>query len=639
MGRKDAEERNWLMPRLIASAVMAVLLMTVSAPPGGVMPAVAQTPEVEVAAVTGTVIVDDLVDGFRRTGSGWRSARGGYDGHHYWTPASRKLNRVGIWSATLGEPGLYRVLAKLPAVHASTRKAVYKLKTASGWATRVRSQAAYRGRWVNLGTYAFTTQAEVRLSGKTLDRRGTRLMVAFDALKFVPVEPPDPPVITRLDVDPRHDRAIVTFSLAEAGPAKTEYREAGNSAWTVGSGEQSSRYADHRQVITGLMAETAYELRVVATNLGGETVSPITRFRTTALPAPVISKIDVVPAETRAVVTFSLDAKGPASIEYRRAGTTPWLAGPSETSSKYVYHRQVITDLRPETDYELRIRATNAGGTTTSRIVPFKTRQRTVACGQGDDLAQAIADARSGDTLRIRGACYFETSVTLRTDLTFVGITADASINGQSGITIGGNTHVSLVDLGFWADGFRNDGHLVMEGVAIRSEDGLNNGFDATMTLRETRVHGYYGAQNWGTLTAVDSSLSARGTTGGPGLWNHEGAVATLRGTTFGSEGAAGVANDGTATLQDVSLSNYFGLYEGSIRNSGVMAIEGSTFSDSIKDGDRGASVLSNSGVATVTDSAFLRNEGGLGAIVNSGDITLTRVTFSGNVPAGCVGC
>jgi hypothetical protein len=77
------------------------------------------------------------------------------------------------------------------------------------------------------------------------------------------------------------------------------------------------------------------------------------------------------------VVTFSLDAKGPASTEYRPAGTATWTLGASETSSDYADHRHVIGGLRRGTAYELRILATNAGGTTISDIQPFTTLART----------------------------------------------------------------------------------------------------------------------------------------------------------------------------------------------------------------------------------------------------------------------
>ena len=186
----------------------------------------------------------------------------------------------------------------------------------------------------------------MRLSDKTLDPRGSRRKLAFDAVRFVPLEPPDPPVITRLDVEPRHDRAIVTFSLrrgsGRAGPS-TAWRA--TSTWLVGANEASAKYADHRHVIGDLKPETDYELRVIATNLGGRTISPIVRFTTLAPPPPVIKNIRSKPEDTRAIVTFSLAEKGPARSEYRTQGDSDWDLGAEETSSKYADHRQVINGL------------------------------------------------------------------------------------------------------------------------------------------------------------------------------------------------------------------------------------------------------------------------------------------------------
>jgi hypothetical protein len=144
------------------------------------------------AAGPGTVVVDELSAGFTPMGYGWVSDdRSGYAGHHYWARTARTSSLVGIWRATLA-PGAYRVLAKIPGKHASTRKAVYKVKSADGWKTRVRNQAKKRGSWVGLGAHTFGTRAEVRLSDKTGDAGGQRRYLAFDAIRFIPLATPEP---------------------------------------------------------------------------------------------------------------------------------------------------------------------------------------------------------------------------------------------------------------------------------------------------------------------------------------------------------------------------------------------------------------------------------------------------------------
>ncbi len=629
------------MPRLIVSAVMAALLIAVFAPAGGSIPAAAQAPEVEVAAVAGTVIVDELSDGFRQVGSGWRSATGGYDGHHDWVPASRKLTRVGIWTATLGEAGLYQVLAKLPAVHASSRQAVYKLKTASGWETQVRSQAAYRGHWVNLGTYAFSAQAEVRLTDKTLDARGSRLMLAFDALKFIPIDPPDPPVITLLDVEPRHDRAIVTFSLAEAGPAKTEYREAGTSAWTVGSNEQSSKYADHRQVITGLRPETDYELRVTATNLGGETVSPITSFTTLAPPPPVISNVVVKPEDTRVVVTFRLDAKGPAQAEYREPGDATWVLGAEDTSSNYKDHRQVIRGLDPETAYELRVIATNAGGRTVSDTVRFSTLARRVNCGAGEDFAQALSQAKSGDTIIIRGTCtgnfdagWWDGRLTLRGD---GGTLVGAAGSADPVLTMHGATSVrSLVIAGGEFVGLRNDqGDLTVIDSTIRGNGWAGVQTDGGyLSMRGSTVLANGGpglvAGGFAGGGSVDISESTIRDNDGAGIWN--GYETRVADSVISGNGGAGIEN--VSNLAGHSLTTVVSSGP-SPAFRGVLTVVRSTIADN------GASGLVNSYDAEVRSSTIQGNRttgvgGGihnvsLAGYFRSGHVVVIGSTLTGN--------
>jgi hypothetical protein len=43
-----------------------------------------------------------------------------------------------------------------------------------------------------------------------------------------------------------------------------------------------------------------------------------------------------------------------------------------------------------------------------SDIVTFRTKQRTIDCDAGDDLAAAVRQAKVGDTLSVREACDIE---------------------------------------------------------------------------------------------------------------------------------------------------------------------------------------------------------------------------------------
>ena len=91
----------------------------------------------------------------------------------------------------------------------------------------------------------------------------------------------------------------------------------------------------------------------VAVRLTARTGDPAGSGRTVAVdalrfvpressPPAVIRDIDVVAQHDRAVVRFSLDAKGPARTEYRLAGAVDWRLGAEETGSQYADHRQVI---------------------------------------------------------------------------------------------------------------------------------------------------------------------------------------------------------------------------------------------------------------------------------------------------------
>ena len=135
-----------------------------------------------------TVVVDELSNRFVRKGTGWRAAAFGYDKHHFWSPTrSTPAVRIGKWKAQLAAPGEYRVKAKVPTRHASTRRAVYQVKTVDGWVKRVRNQYKARGTWVSLGVHRLATAPVVKLTDRTGESASLGRALAFDAVKFVPV--------------------------------------------------------------------------------------------------------------------------------------------------------------------------------------------------------------------------------------------------------------------------------------------------------------------------------------------------------------------------------------------------------------------------------------------------------------------
>jgi hypothetical protein len=263
------------MSRSLVAALGVAVLLTVA--PGEVLPTTAQ------GTGSDAIVVDERDGGFTPRGFGWHDGDGGYAGEHYWQFAvhGRPTSQVGIWRASLPGAGRYEVQARIPPRHATTKAARYLIRTRRGSIQRTVDQARARGSWVTLGTFPLRTTAVVRLPARTDDPRSSTRMVAYDALRFIPPPRVAPPVIRDIAVVPEQDRAVVTFSLDAAGPARTEYRLAGAEDWIAGPDETSSDYADHTQIIRDLQPGTAYELRVIATNDSGTTTSDIVPFTTT----------------------------------------------------------------------------------------------------------------------------------------------------------------------------------------------------------------------------------------------------------------------------------------------------------------------------------------------------------------------
>ncbi len=138
-----------------------------------------------------TVTIDDLDAAFHRYGSGWRASDGGHAGYHYWA-AARETTRTlyGAWKPVLAAAGWYDVLVHVPAEHASSRRASYRVRTSAGWVTRIRNQHKRSGTWVSLGIHHLSSTPIVQLSDKTGEAPSLARRLAFDAARFVPVAGP-----------------------------------------------------------------------------------------------------------------------------------------------------------------------------------------------------------------------------------------------------------------------------------------------------------------------------------------------------------------------------------------------------------------------------------------------------------------
>ena len=150
-------------------------------------PGPAPIPTPPPAAVT--VYVDDLDAAFHRYGANWKQASTGLADHLWWAPTRKDTRtRYASWRPLLPRAGTYRVSAWIPEAYATSRKASYRIKTAEGWVTRVRSQYKRRGSWVSLGDLQLTTTPIGQLADKTGEPGSWGRRLAFDAVRFVSLE-------------------------------------------------------------------------------------------------------------------------------------------------------------------------------------------------------------------------------------------------------------------------------------------------------------------------------------------------------------------------------------------------------------------------------------------------------------------
>ena len=177
----------------------------------------------EPVAVPPTVVVDDLSRQFVRRGGGWNQAPSGYKKHHFWVPTrAGSSKRVAKWTPTLAAPGEYRVEVRIPRAHATTRSAVYKIRTADAWVKRVRNQNKHKGRWVSLGVHRLSATPVVKLKDKTGERTLLGRSVAFDAVRFIPTGFPvvSAAVAAQSTDEPEPTKAPVSAPGSHALPAE-----------------------------------------------------------------------------------------------------------------------------------------------------------------------------------------------------------------------------------------------------------------------------------------------------------------------------------------------------------------------------------------------------------------------------------
>lgn len=166
-----------------------------------------------------------------------------------------------------------------------------------------------------------------------------------------------------------------------------EYRQPGDPDWIsvpeVGeSAGDGTDLATVAQQVVGLEADTQYEVRLVATNSTGTTMSGEATFQTlAALPpevtTPTVSDITL----TAASFAGEVDPNGLETtyrFEYQQPGDADWISVPDGGESagdgtEPDTVAQQADGLEPDTQYNVRLVGTNSAGTTTSSAATFQT--------------------------------------------------------------------------------------------------------------------------------------------------------------------------------------------------------------------------------------------------------------------------
>ena len=137
----------------------------------------------------GTIIVDDLDEGFIRHGTPghWWESLIGYRDHMFWTYINGDtIDNWAEWRPGLLPCGFYQVSVFVPRQDATTQSARYEVYHGGGTEVVAVRQIDYYDEWVSLGTYRFGGSAEehVRLTDATGEDPISWRRIGFDAMKW-----------------------------------------------------------------------------------------------------------------------------------------------------------------------------------------------------------------------------------------------------------------------------------------------------------------------------------------------------------------------------------------------------------------------------------------------------------------------
>jgi predicted outer membrane repeat protein len=311
------------------------------------------------------------------------------------------------------------------------------------------------------------------------------------------------------------------------------------------------------------------------------------------------------------------------------------------------------------------------------------------AGGSFGTLQEAVDAASAGDTLKVKGTCYGDVSISK--DLTIVGQSnpgfGPATLNGgnsatsqgavvtvNTGFTVvitdvtitgGYDTESSLTDTGGEGGGIVDHGLLTLNNSTVignRASDGggISTRYDGSLTVnnsivsRNTAHTGGGGIVGGGPITLNDSTVCGNTAAGGGGIYAFD--VLTLNNSTVTGnkatlefykagvereiyEGSGGVFTEGKMTLNNSRVSNNQG--GGLHTRNGPNTLNNSIVADNLRGGrvfefERpGGSGITVEGRTTLNNSTVSGNGWAArgGGIYNKNDsVTLNNSTVSGNV-------
>ncbi|MFH2010283.1 MAG: GH25 family lysozyme [bacterium] len=121
----------------------------------------------------------------------WRTEQAGYGGSLVWTNtvASQVYNYV-VWHLTFDQAGTYMLEAYLPASHAESEQAQYKV-THGGTSTVVSVDQTSEDGWTRIGDFEFAAggNQQLLLEDLTGEPGSTNTRLVFDAIRFTRVQP------------------------------------------------------------------------------------------------------------------------------------------------------------------------------------------------------------------------------------------------------------------------------------------------------------------------------------------------------------------------------------------------------------------------------------------------------------------